>query len=92
MIITNSSWRYVAGFLLFISLVFGQWWLTWTLAIVFLFIFSSYYEIIITGILYDALYGAALPQFYNFSYVFTVSAFVLFLLAVYLRQKMILYA
>ncbi len=62
------------------------------LAIIFLFTFTSYYEIIGAGIVYDVLYGLPLPQFYNFPYIFTVSSVLLFLIALFLKRKLLAYA
>lgn len=89
--INNLTLRYFAAFALLTSLLWGFWWLTWVLAIVSLFIFTSYYEIIILGIAYDALYGLPIPQFYNFPYIFTLSSIILFLFAQFLRGKLIAY-
>lgn len=90
--INHPTLRLLAGIVLAASLIWGFWWLTWTLAIIFLFLFSSYYEIIGAGIIYDALYGLPIPQFYNFPYIFTVASIALFLIAYALRKKLLAYA
>jgi hypothetical protein len=83
--------RFAAGFALVVALLWGYWWVVAVLSIVFLFLFPSYYEIIAVGVAYDALYGVALPQFYNFPYVFTAASIVLFIIAYALRKKLIAY-
>ncbi len=88
----DSKFRWLAGLVILTSLVWGYWWLTWIFAIAFLFLFSSYYEIIMTGVIYDAIYGLPLPQFYNFPYVFTLLSAVLFLIAIFLKQKLLAYS
>lgn len=81
----------MAFFVIGASLIWGYWWLTWVLAIAFLFIFPLYYEIIFAGIVYDAIYGLPLPQFYDFPYMFTVAGIILFILAFFLRKKLAAY-
>lgn len=83
--------RILAGVLMFCSIMWGYWWLTWCLAIALLFYFPFYYEIIIWGIIYDALYGIALPEFWNIRYIFTMAGIVLFLLSLVLKKRLIAY-
>jgi hypothetical protein len=83
--------RIVTAIVMFCLIMWGYWWMTWCLAIVLLFYFSSYYEIILWGIIYDALYGMALPEFWNIRYIFTISSIVLFIMAYFLRKKLIIY-
>jgi len=83
--------RGIAGLAMIASVIWGPWWLTWSFAIIFLFLFPSYYEIIIAGVAYDALYGLPLAQFHNFPYVFTVSSAFLFIIAFFLRKKLLVY-
>ena len=83
--------RILAGVLMVASIIWGYWWLTWALAIVFLFLFPMYYEIIAWGIIYDAIYGVPLPEFYGIPYVFTISSIVLFLIAFYMRKYLTVY-
>jgi hypothetical protein len=73
------------------SIIWAPWWLTWGLAIVFLFIFPSYYEILLWGVAYDSLYGLPLPQFWNFPYIFSLSSAILFVISIYLRKLLLAY-
>ena len=87
----KKIFRVIAGLTMIASIIWGYWWVTWALAIAFLFAFPMYYEIIIWGVIYDALYGLPLPQFQNFRYVFTLASIILFTIAVFLRKSLIAY-
>src|ERR1044072_4005237 len=83
--------RIISAILTLACLVWGYWWMTWALAIIFLFLFPLYYEIIAWGVIYDAVYGLPLPQFYNFPYTFTLASFILFILAFVLKKYLTAY-
>ncbi len=83
--------RIVSFAVVLASLIWGYWWVTWSLAIIFLFLFPLYYEIIAWGVIYDALYGLQLPQFYNFPYTFTLASFIFFILAFFLKKYLTAY-
>lgn len=88
---TNTTLRILSAFLMTGSILWGYWWLTWTLAILFLFIFNFYYEIILWGMVYDALYGLSIPQFYNFPAIFSLSSLILFVIAFYIKKSLSTY-
>ena len=83
--------RIIMGILIFCSIIWGYWYLTWALAIIFLFIFPMYFEIIAWGIIYDSLYGIKLPEFWNIDYIFTIVSIVLFLISFIIKKKLIIY-
>ncbi len=87
----NSTLRIITGLAMLALIVWGYWWLTWIWAIVFLFAFRDYYEIIFWGVMYDALYGLPLLQFWRFPYVFTLASVVLFFISLFLRKKLSAY-
>lgn len=76
---------------MFCCIMWGYWWLVWCTAILFLFYFPSYIEIIFMGIMYDALYGVSLPEFWNINYIFTISSIVLFFISFIIRKRLIVY-
>ena len=76
---------------MFCFIMWGYWWLTWCAAIILLFYFPIYYEIILWGVMYDALYGTALPEFWNIRYIFTIAGITLFLISFFLRKRLIVY-
>ncbi len=71
--------------------MWGYWWLAWIFFIVLLFIFPVYFEILIWGVVYDSLYGAALPELYHIRLMFTVLSFVLFFFSLFLKKRLIAY-
>ncbi len=83
--------RIFTAILMIVSIVYGYWWLTWILAISFLLYFPSYYEIIVWGVVYDALYGLNVPELYNIRYIFSISSIILFVIAYFLRKYLIAY-
>lgn len=83
--------RILMAIVMLISVAFGYWWLTWGMAIALLFYFPIYYEIIIFGIMYDALYGLPISEFWNIRYIFTISSIILFTISFYLRKILIVY-
>jgi len=84
--------RIILDIILFISLVaFVPWWLVVIFAIALSFYFPNYYEIIIAGILLDALYGAPQALFFNLTPFFSVASLIFFLLTSLLKKKMIYY-
>ena len=83
--------RITAFIIVFLLIIYGYWWLTWLLAIIFLFYFPSYYEIILWGIIYDSIYSLEIPMFYDFKYIFTVFSIVTFLLSHYVQKRLSIY-
>jgi hypothetical protein len=70
-------------------IVWGYWWLTVALAIILLlFIFPNYYEILLWGVIYDALYGHASPRsIWGIAYIFSIGSIVtLFTLAFFKKN------
>jgi hypothetical protein len=87
----NTSFRILSAIGVASLLIWGQWWIVWPLIIVFLFIFPTYYEIIFWGVMYDALYGLSVPQFWNIPFVFSILSIVLFILSQLLRKLLLAY-
>ncbi len=83
--------RIILGLLIFISILFGYWWLTWIMAILFLFYFPVYYEIIVWGIIYDSLYGLQIPEFWNIKYIFTIFSILIFIFSLFIKRLLIVY-
>ncbi len=79
----NITYRTIAGLMMIACIIWGYWWLMLSVAIIFLFIFDSYYEIIGWGIIYDSLYGLS----FTFSLVFIL----LFIIAFYLKKYLYAY-
>lgn len=87
----NNKIRTFANIIVFLSVVWGYWWLSWIIALSLIFIFPKYYEIIFWGIMYDALYGTPLQMFYNIPYIFTIIGIVLFIISIIFRKNLLAY-
>lgn len=87
----NPIYRILLAVTIFFCILWGYWWLSWSLIIVLVFYFRSYYEIILWGVMYDALYGLKLNVFWNIQYIFTISSIIILLIAFYLRKRLIAY-
>lgn len=83
--------RVVTALIMFCFIMWGYWWFTWCFAIALLFYFRNYYEIILWGIIYDAIYSMSLPEYGNIRYIFTISSIILFILAFIFRKSLIVY-
>ena len=53
----NIFYRISAAIVMLFAIAWFSWWIIIIVAIVFLFYFKNYYEIIIWGIVFDTLYG-----------------------------------
>lgn len=68
--------RIAAGIFLFISVFWLPFWVTFCYALVCLYLFDSFYEIIPAFVLVDLLYGAHEHRFYGFAFISTLIAIV----------------
>lgn len=67
-----------------LSLVFcTPWWLVFLLVIIGAYIWPSYYEIIVVGMLLDVLYGGGSLYFGGLAY--TVSSLIIYFIVSYIR-------
>lgn len=87
----NTSFRILAALVILLSLVFGPWWLPVTLSIVAVFLFINYYEMVLWGVMMDALYGLPIEQFDGYRYVFTTASVILFLAVFFVRKYFAIY-
>ncbi len=71
---------------LVISLFFLPWWITFIIALGATLYIRNFYEVIIYGIFFDALYGTSVGL-HGFSYWGTTTAIIFFMCAFMLRDK-----
>jgi hypothetical protein len=81
--------RIFFNIILFLSVFFLPWWISILLGLIFVFIFSEYYEIIVLGLLLDSLYSET-GSFK--SALFTLAAVVVFIVAFEIRKRMRIYS
>lgn len=82
--------RIAFNVLMFASVLFLPWWVTVIVAVVFLFKFTAY-EIMLWGVFADVLYSASVPSFYNIEFLFTIGAIVIFVLAYFIKRRLMFY-
>ena len=66
--------RIIFDAVLFLIIVFSYWWAAAAVALLGLFIFKNYYEIIIVGILLDVLYGIGTVEPHYSQFKFTIAS------------------
>lgn len=84
--------RLIVDILLFIAVVTLPWWLSLPCALVLSFYFKRYYEVILSGFVFDLLYGAPLPMFFSFSFLFTLVMAALFFVIEFLKPFLKFYS
>lgn len=87
----NTLIRIVSVIIVFGLIIWAYWWFVWVFIIALLFYFKNYYEIILWGILYDALYSVSLAEYGNFRYIFTISSIILYVIGLIFRKRLIVY-
>jgi len=65
--------------------------LTWIIALSLLFLFSKYYEIILWGVMYDAIYGIPLNMFWGIPYIFSILSITLLSISFIFRKNLLVY-
>lgn len=73
-----SIGRILANVILLSLIMLSPWWVYLTVALIFLFYFEYYFEVVLFGIFIDALYGT--PVILSFPLFFTFISLFLFLL------------
>lgn len=83
-----SNVRIVVNIGLLVSAFFMPWWFTMALALCAALYFSSYYEIVVLGIILDSLYNASIPRFYHIQFVLTYGAIIVIVISIILRERL----
>jgi hypothetical protein len=78
--------------LLIIAAFIMPWWLVVIASVYFLFKFERFYEIILMGLVLDSLYSVPVKTYGDFELIFTVSAFSLYIVAIFARNKLKFYS
>jgi hypothetical protein len=86
----NYIERILVDLFLLFSLFLLPWWIFWPLAILMLFKYESYYELIFLAVLSDSIYSV--PGIFIFSkYIFTISSITTFFVVSWLKERVIVY-
>jgi hypothetical protein len=79
--------RIIADIVLLLCVFFAPWWVTFLLATIVAFSYSTFIEIIIVGLLLDLLFGAPGVGFFPFPFVHTIVGSVLYGVSVFIRAR-----
>ncbi len=84
-------WRVVADIILFLSIFFAPWYYPVFLGVLFIILFSSFWEAVVAGFIMDALYhipaGEGIAFYHRFG-VFTLSALFLTVISVKIKKQL----
>ena len=80
--------RLALNTLIALSIVWFPWWLSLFLLIVLMALYRAY-EALLWALLYDSLYGGALPALYGFGYIMTLSTVALFSIIELLKTRLL---
>ena len=85
--------RVGAAFIMIVLLAWGYWWLTLIAAVIFLFVYDSYYEIVLVGICFDALYASPQQGALDYhTHLATIAAIVLLFASIFLKKRLAFYS
>ena len=85
----NISARIGAGIVMIVLIAWAPWWLIVAGALAFLFIYSPYYEIILWGVIIDALYNPSSGSgLFALIHGATLLAIVLFFCMLFLKKRL----
>src|SRR3989344_4581768 len=88
----NKIKKRVAANLILLALLFiAPWWIVMSVAVLFLFYFKNYFEILIFGFLLDLLYGAPVSAYYGMGYVISVIAALAFALVAVVKNRLVFF-
>ena len=76
---------------LFLIVLVCPWWVSIIAALVLLYYFKTFTEIVIFGLIIDILYGHFSPGFQLFDYRATLVAMILLLISIFLKKRLKFY-
>ena len=76
-------YRIFAALGMLIAIAWLPWWIIMAVAIIFLFYFKNYYEIIIWGIFFDTLYSGT-------GHIGLITSIILLFLTVFLKKRLLI--
>lgn len=79
--------RVSTDILILLSILYLPWWFTAFLALLGIFLFKNFYEVVFAGFLLDLLYGTAVKEFYGIWFIFTAFFLILFILMERLKKN-----
>lgn len=83
--------RIGASILLMISVLFMPWWLSFVLALVFMFYFNIFFEAILIFLISDLLYGVKEIKFFGITFISLIITAIALTLIEILKRKLKFY-
>ena len=79
--------RIITDVAIFIFAAVGLWWVVYPIGIFGSLRYRRFYELLISGIVLDVIYSAPRARLFNFQYLYTLIAVVIFLVIIILKTK-----
>ena len=87
------SARIGAAILMVGLITWGYWWMLAVAALVFLFVYNSYYEILIWGVCFDALYASPQRGILDWhAHIAVLISIALLLAVIFLKKRLAFYS
>ena len=81
--------RLASDILMLLLIAWAPWWIIIIAAVAFLFVYNSYYEIVLWGLCLDEIYGTS--HHIPYSLIATVVACLLFIAVYFLKKRLMIY-
>ena len=78
--------RIILDFVLFYFAMVGVWWIVFPVGIVCVWYYKKFFEFPLSVFAFDIIYSAPREKFYDFGYVYTLIAILLFVIVVILKS------
>ena len=66
----------------------APWWVAFSIGIILLFVFRTYAELIVIGLIIDTFYNAPVDRFYNIQFLLTIAAIILVIISIHLKARL----
>jgi hypothetical protein len=80
--------RIICDVVLVIAAFTAPWWVAIFLGIILLFVFNTYYELIVFGFIIDTLYNAPVARFYHFQFMLTCAAIIFVFISIQVKARL----
>ncbi|MEI6057608.1 MAG: hypothetical protein WCQ60_01380 [bacterium] len=89
----TTMWRVYAAVGMLVLILWGYWWIACAAAIACVFFFASYYEVLIWGIIFDALYAPPSQGVVDYhAHIAFLFVIILFFVGIFLKKRLAFYS
>jgi len=88
--IFNSIYRIIFDIVFLVVMFVLPWWISVGIALILLFVFESFWEIVAFAVFFDILYSSS-GYFFASQFIFTIGALVSFVVVSRLKKSIIIY-